>query len=67
MLFPSQQTVEDIFQTLHLPLIDNCVRHEPLLLAQSQSASPLHHQDGKFGRALYTGHENVAEEDATGF
>ena len=67
MLFPSQQTMEEIFQAVHLPFINNCLRHEPLLLAQSQSSPPLHHQDGKLGRALHRGHQNVAEEDATGF
>ncbi len=56
MLLPSQQTVDEIFQAVHISLIDNSARCEPPLLAQSQSDLPLHHQDGKLGGSLHQGH-----------
>ena len=61
MLLPSQQTVDEIFQAVHLSLIDNSVRCEPRLLAQSQSDLPLYHQDGKLEGSLHPGHQKMTK------
>ena len=61
MLLPSQQTVDEIFQAVYLSLIDNSVRCEPRLLAQSQSDLPLYHQDGKLEGSPHPGHKNMTK------